>query len=277
MQPTTFLYLVFGSNTNNHVMTNFSILSLKKQAPANCRFVVYTDKPDHYKFLSSFVETRKLDEKTLADWQGKQSFVWRIKLMAMLDSAEKDTGHLVYMDSDTFALGKLSSMIERLDEGNCLMYSKEGTLAEIKVPSRRLIWKQTKDRIFGDMTVNDTSTIWNAGVVGINEFFRLELITRALASTDQMCEQEIERIHIEQLSLSQALSATRKLESADPWIVHYWNEKEDLTRNIHLFLSNVLLRQHSIEKAMALIDVNHWRDFLTKTEKRKFQRWFNEI
>jgi lipopolysaccharide biosynthesis glycosyltransferase len=258
-------------------MTNFSILTVKKFCPPNCRFVVYTDKPDHYKFLSSFVETRKLDEKTLSDWQGKQSFVWRIKLMAMLDSAEKDTGHLIYMDSDTFALGTLSSMIERLDEGSCLMYTKEGTLAEIKVPSRRNLWKQTKDRIFGDMTVNDTSTIWNAGVVGINEFFRMELITKALASTDSMCEQEIERNHIEQLSLSQALSSTRKLESADSWIMHYYTEKEDLTRNIHLFLSNVLLRMHSIEKAISLIEINHWRAFLVKTENKSFQRWFNEI
>lgn len=278
MQPTTFLFLVFGSNTNNHYMTNFSILTLKKFAPANSKFIVYTDKPDHYKYLSPIVVARTLDEKTLIEWQGKHSYVWRLKVMAMLDSSEKDKGHIVYMDSDTFAQEPLAPMLERLDEGNCLMYSREGVFAEIKTPAKRLLWKQTKDRIFGGMAVNDTSTFWSGAVVAINEHFKFELLSKALFSIDQMCEQEIERNLIEQLSLSQSLSTTRKLDIASPWIAHYVNDKEDVLKNIQLFLSNTITRMHPIEKAVSLIEINHWKMFLNaKPERKPFLRWFNEI
>jgi hypothetical protein len=278
MQPTTFLFLAFGSNANNHAMGTFSILSLKKFAPANSRFVIYTDKPDCYKYLSSIAETRLLDEKKLIEWQGKHNFVWRIKLMAMLDSAYKDAGHLVYMDTDTFAMGNLDTMIEKLESGSCFMHVRESLLCEDKAANKRLMWKQTKDNIFGGMAVNDTTAMWNAGVVGVDQYSKIELINKALMSTDQMCEKNVERWLIEQLSLSQALSSTRKLEAADEWIAHYWGNKEDLTKNIHLFLSNLLQRMQSIDQAVALIDVKHWKTFLVpKTEKPFFQKWFHQV
>lgn len=278
MQPTTFLFLAFGSNANNHAMGIFSILSLKKFAPENSRFVIYTDKPECYKYLSSIVETRLLDEKKLIDWQGKYNFVWRIKLMAMLDSAHKDAGHLVYLDTDTFAMENLEPMIERLEWGSCLMHIKESLLCEDKAANKRLMWRQTKDGVFGGMVVNETTAMWNAGLVGIDQYNKIELITKALLSTDQMCEQNVERWLIEQLSLSQALSSTRKLEAADQWIAHYWPYKEDLIKNIHLFLSNLLQRMQSIDEAIALIDMKHWKTFLQPRSQRTFlQKWFHQI
>lgn len=278
MHPTTFLFFAFGPNLNNHTMANFSILSLKKFAPANSNFVFYTDRPEYYNFLSPIVETRLLDEKKINEWQGPHKFLWRIKIMAMLDSAQKDAGHLVYLDTDTFALSDLSSMIAKLDSGSCFMHVKEKLLSKDKAENKKLMWKQTRNKQFGGMLVDQHSAMWNAGVVAINEKNKIELITKALQSTDQMCEQNIERWLIEQFSLSLALSSSGKLEACDQWIAHYWGNKEMVIRNIQSLFSSALMQSIPLDQLISSTDFSSWRKPIINTSKKSFlDKWLKKI
>lgn len=278
MQPTTFLFFAFGPNLNNHTMANFSILSLKKFAPANSRFVFYTDRAEYYRYLSPIVETRLLDEKKINEWQGKHKFLWRIKIMAMLDSAQKDPGHLVYLDTDTFAMSDLTPMMSKLENGNCFMHIKEKLLSRDKAENKKLMWKQTKNKIFGGMIVNQHSAMWNAGVVGINEKNKIALLTKALLSTDEMCEQNIERWLIEQFSLSQALSSSEKLEACDQWINHYWGNKEMVIRNIQSLFSSALMQSIPLDQLISNTDFSSWRNQIINTPKKSFlEKWLKKI
>ena len=270
MQPTTFLFLAFGTNTTNHAMANFSIVSLKKFAPANSTFIIYTDKPEYYQYLAAIAETRILDEAKLADWQGKHKFLWRIKIMAMLDSAQKDPGHLVYVDTDTFALGDLSPMITKLEQGSCFMHVKESLLSNDKAKNKKLMWQQAQNKKFGGMLVDQNSAMWNAGVVAINAENKTALLTKALMSTDEMCEQNVERWLIEQFSLSQALSSTGKIERCDQWIAHYWGTKDLVIQNIHLLFSQTLLQKTSVAGLVNSIDFPAWKEFLIRKPKPSF-------
>lgn len=270
MSSITFLYLAFGDNFNNHSMANFSLLTFKKFAPANSRFVIYTDRPEYYQYSSTFVEIRLMTKKTMEDWQGQFNFVWRIKIMAMLDSAEKDLGHLVYVDTDTFALQDFSSMIEKLDQEKCFMHVRESLLSEDKALMKKRMWQQAQYKNFGGMIVDKTSAMWNAGVVGLDSKNKIELLTKALLSTDEMCEQNIEKWLIEQFSLSQALSSTGKLEATDKWIAHYWGNKEEMTQNIHLFFSKIFQEARPQNEILSLIEIDFWKKFLLPKKKISF-------
>lgn len=276
MQPTTFLFFAFGPNVNNHALAAFSILTLKKYAPANSHYVMYTDRPDFYKYLSLIMETRLLDEKTLKDWHGPYNFVWRVKIMAMLDSAQRDVGHLVYLDTDTFALQSLVPMIEKLENGSCMMHEKESLLSEDKAKNKMLMWKQTQNKKFGGMIINAQTAMWNAGVIALNSKIKIELLTKALKSTDEMCEQKVERWLIEQLSVSLALASSDKLIPADSWIAHYWGNKDGMLRNIQIFLSQQLLQSIDPVAAASLINISEWKTHLIRPTKKSFlKKWLS--
>ncbi|MEA9356607.1 hypothetical protein SHI21_10345 [Bacteriovorax sp. PP10] len=251
-------------------MTNFSLLSLRKYAPANSRFLIYTDKPEYYNFLSSIVELRPLGKERMQDWKGPHDFLWRIKIMAMLDSAQNDPGHLVYLDGDTFAKADLAPMVEELDKGTCFMHVKESLLSEDKAKHKCLMWKQTKNKEFGGMLVQKESAMWNAGIVALDEKSKIELLQKALQSTDGMCEADVTKWLIEQFSLSQALASTGKLKPADQWFAHYWGNKEELLQAINNFFTKTLKQMHSIDEAIASIDINAWKKLLESKPKKTF-------
>ena len=270
MQPTTFLYLAFGLNTTNHTMTYFSFLTLKKLAPANSHFVIYTDTPEYYKALAPHLETRLLSEATLNEWRGKHNFLWRIKIMAMLDSAQKDPGHLIYLDTDTFALENMTSMIQQLEAGTCLMHVRESLLSEDKAKNKVLMWNQTQNKTFGGMLVHSQSAMWNAGVVAMSADSKISLLTKALQSTDEMCEQNVEQWLIEQFSLSQALSSTGKIEACDKWIAHYWGYKKEFIQKIDSLLSTAFQKKLSLAEIENQIDINEWKKIMVSGPKKTF-------
>ena len=274
MQSTTFLFFAFGHNLSNHSMAYFSILSLKKLAPVNSHFVMYTDRPDYYKYLSPIMETRLLDEQTLKDWHGPHNFVWRVKIKAMLDSAQRDAGHLVYLDTDTFALTSLTPMIEKLENGASMMHERESLLCEDKAKKKMLMWKQTQNKTFGGMKIDSQTAMWNAGVIALNSKNKLELINKALQSTDEMCEKNVERWLIEQLSVSLALASSKNLIPAQPWIAHYWGNKDGMLRNIQIFLTQILQLGLSPEEALKLIEISAWKTHLIRPTKKSFlKKW----
>lgn len=273
---TTFLFFSFGDNLNNHSMANFSILSLRKFAPRNSRFLVYTDKPEFYKYLSPIIELRTLDKERIKSWKGPHDFTWRIKIMAMLDSAQSDPGHLVYLDGDTFAKADLTTLIEELDKGTCFLHVKESLLSEDKAKHKCLMWKQTKDKEFGGMFVKKDSAMWNAGIVALDEKNKVELLQKSLSSTDGMCEADVTKWLIEQFSISQALASTGKLKPADHWFAHYWGNKEELILAINTFFTKAFKQMLTIDEAIASIDIKIWKKLLETKPKKKtfFQKLF---
>lgn len=273
MQPTTFLYIAFGDNLTNHTMGNFSLLTMKRFAPPNSKFVIYTDRVDSYRWLD-FVEIRQLDERILADWHGPHNFVWRVKIMAMLDSANKDKGHLVYLDTDTFALESLSPMIAELEKGRCMMHERESLLSEDRAKNKMLMWKQTQNKTFGGVTITAQTAMWNAGVIALSANNKLELLNKALASVDEMCEQNVERWLIEQLSVSLVLANSNNLMSAEKWIAHYWGNKDGMLRNIQILFSQILQQMIAPQEAAKLIDIAVWKTHLIRPTKKSFlKKW----
>lgn len=267
---TTFLFFSFGENLNNHTMINFSLLSLKKFAPANSKFLLYTDSPNFYNFISPIIEIRPLSKDTIKNWRGPYDFMWRIKIMAMIDSASKDSGHLIYLDGDTFATTNLDDLILQLDQGKCFMHVEESFLSEDKAAHKSLMWKQTQNKEYGGMLVKKDSAMWNAGIVGLDEKNKLALLNKALLSTDEMCKANVTNWLIEQFSLSQSLASSGNLNPADKWFAHYWGNKEEIIQAINSFFAKTLVKKLSIEEAISSIDMVAWKKLLEPKSKKTF-------
>ena len=141
MTLTTYVLISFGENPDLHTQANFCFLTMKKFAGENAKFVIYTDQPKFYKWVSSFVEIRTISQDQIKTWIGKHNYFYRVKLEALLHAALANTGHLVYLDSDTIAAKNLAEMIAKMNEGQSFMHLKENLILQhVKAISDPNFW-----------------------------------------------------------------------------------------------------------------------------------------
>lgn len=290
MNSINYIYLTFGDNLNNHSQAVCSILSIKKLSMEfSHKFIVYTDQPRFYNCIDGLldqVEIRHVSARELEEWQGEYKFFWRVKIIAMLDSAKKDKGHLVYLDSDTFACKKLNGLLEALNQGHALMHLPENELSIDQAPDKKLMWQQTCNKKFGGMLVDEKSMMWNAGVVAIPDEKKEIFLNRALKSNDEMCAQNVTRRLIEQFSLSLSLNAEEKKMKASEWILHYWGNKDEWNTEIaklfaRFFQLNLnkktMLEEIDIEYFLKIPIIKHQRSWNKKIIKFANSYWPSKL
>ncbi len=275
MSAVSFLFIDFGPVTNNHFMGSFSILSILKFLPPNSQIILYTDKPELYSFFSDKIVFRELNDKILKDWRGPHDFMWRIKIKALMDSAAKDSGHLIYLDMDTFAQKELNSLVAQLDQGTYFMHLRESLLSQDKAKNKQLMWSQVKNKTFAGLLVDQNSAMWNAGLVALPENQKKQILEKTLKCNDEMCEQNVERWLIEQFSLSLALANTQKLKEGAEWFIHYWYGKDPMMVEINKFLATQFVSKANINHAIEKLKPEDWVHIgKAKAKQKSWKKFF---
>ena len=257
-------------------MGSFSILSILKFCPPNSQIILYTDKPELYSLFKEKIVFRELNEEILKDWRGSYDFMWRIKIKALLDSANKDPGHLIYLDMDTFAQKDLHSLIAQLDQGRFFMHLRESLLSQDKAKNKQLMWSQVKNKTFAGILVDKNSAMWNAGLVALPERDKVKILEKTLSCNDEMCAQNVERWLIEQFSLSLALAETKKLNEGAEWFIHYWYGKEAMITEINKFLAAQFVQNSNIPQSINQINPQDWVQ-IGKTKVRVKKKIWKKI
>ena len=251
------VYLVFGSNTTNHLQAYFSIITFLRQPATLSGITVLTDQPAFYARLLDRVHLLPIDAQQLREWEGPQQFFWRVKLKALEAVSQAHPGQaLVYLDSDTFSGGSAAALTQALATNTALMHEPEGPLASLPSKTERLMWQQLRNRPWEGITLNTSTLMWNAGVVGIPAGRTAAAISLALRLCDAWCAAGVTRRLIEQLALSVALAETGPLAAAKPNIGHYWSAKPEWNKSISAFLLNSLLQNHTV--AQQVTDLNNF-------------------
>ncbi len=256
--PVTYILISFGDNINFHTQANFCFLTLKKFADKNAKFVVYTDTPKYYKWVSSFVEIRTISSSLIKEWIGKYDYFYRVKLKVLLDSCERDEGHLIYLDSDTIAIENLDSMVEKLDAGHSLMHLKENLLSEDTATDKQDMWTRTKNNHYSGIVVNEKTSMWNSGLIAIPAKDKKDLLNKALAINDQLCEEKVECRVKEQFAIGIVLDSTGKLLHGTRWVIHYWGNKEEWNQTIALYFSAIHQQALTASEAVDKLDIVEW-------------------
>ena len=241
------IYLVFGSDFRNHLQANFSIESFLLQPNCVERIFVFTDLPEYFQSHDKTkVETIRVDDAQLNEWQKPHGFFWRVKIKAIQTLIEKhpDTNWL-YLDSDTFLYGDLEIINKELNSGNSVMHLNEGELSKLNSKTEKLMWIQSKNKTFHRITINEEHCMWNAGVIGIPRQGNKELIREILQFCDDMCASPVTRRLIEQFSFSVILDEKTKLVDCKSIIGHYWGNKMQWNAMIRDFYARSLLRNFS--------------------------------
>lgn len=232
------VYLVFGEELSNYVQANFSILSMCTQKEEIDSINIVTDNPKLYNHLSGVVNVVKIEQNDLREWKGKNDFFWRVKIKAieLIINTYKNQD-LLYLDSDTFLYGDLKFINQKLKNGFSFMHLNEGKLSQLNSKTEKNMWRQTYNKTFGPVKINQNHCMWNAGVIGIPGGRSDELIEATLDICDAMLEQNVTRRLIEQLAFSLALSEFSELIPAEDHIGHYWGNKEQWNN----FITNIFL------------------------------------
>ncbi len=223
------LFLVFGKRLSDHLQAHLAIHTLLPQLTKGDRICVMTTAPEFYSGLSSVeqVKTDPITEQTLDEWEGQHHFFWRVKIKAMerMVTLYPDD-ELLYLDSDTFLKGNLEDIKGILRQGKGLMHLDEGHPSNMKTKSLRM-WNTVNGRTYAGVTIGKQHNMWNAGVVAMPKGKVAQTVALALAICDGMLNDGAERVVIEQYSLSIALHERLGLVSAQPYIGHYWGNKDE--------------------------------------------------
>lgn len=222
----TLLYLSYGQGLHEQEVA-FSLLSARRWAEPGAneiRFLVYTDRPESFAGLPVTVEP--VTREQWDEWAGPFQFNHRRKIMALWHALEKHPGATVLLDGDTWLRKSPRLLFERVGPGRAVMHIREGRLTEIRMPIplemagllQRYRFTDSSGRV---LEIPASSTIWNAGVVGMHSSDK-GILREVLHLTDQLCAKS--KLHIlEQFAFSYLLEQRMaQLREAADLVFHYW-------------------------------------------------------
>ncbi|AUI65353.1 MULTISPECIES: hypothetical protein [Glaesserella] len=275
------LLLTFGERLENHYQAVFSILSFAKDKLIN-RIIVVTDRSEFYSFLNEKVEIINIDKSTLLQWQEPYQFFWKVKIKALeLVQSKYPDDHLLYVDSDTFLAKDLTEINDKLDKGHAFMHILENKISFNSSNTFKKMFKSLNGKSFSNITINENSEMWNAGVIALSAQNAKEIIKLALATCDEMCATDCPRRLIEQFAFSISLKHLAQLNSCETIIGHYWGNKEEWNRLIADFFVNAHLKHLSVDQQISILSEYNWNQLPLEKKKRnsaeKLKKLINQI
>jgi hypothetical protein len=243
---TRFVFVTFGPNDMLHVQAWYAMLSIIAHAPAGTDLVMVTDSPDRYRWFGNRVRVLPIDAATIRRWRGPHDYLWRVKFEAMRAAAALGPEPVVYCDCDVVARADLARMVEAIDLGAVFMHHREIALGDMRRRSMRPLQRHVVGRAWAGIPVVASDAMWNAGVVGVRDH---ALIDRAESMSDELLDSGFQHSLYEQLAFSLTLANTGRLQPADAWTVHYWDNKEGWCMSIAERVAAMGVRGLSVDDA----------------------------
>lgn len=247
------IFLDYGNNTANQMQTYFSVISLMAWADCRPRILVLAEHAEAYRHLSGIVEVIELNQRMLKEWRGAHDYSFRIKICAIQHAvrsvqAREEGAAFMFVDSDTFAFHQLDSLFEEVVKGHPCMHKNEGMPYQTRGASRRL-WKVVKGKCYAGVQIGEDSEMWNSGVIGMPAAQAEDVCELALRLCDEMLADGVRSFNVEQFCFSVALRhVCGDIQSAEPYICHYWGNKDGWCQRIEEFLVRSYMEEHSLEE-----------------------------
>lgn len=187
---------------------------------------IITDNKLYYQHFDDKVNIIEMTEAEFNAWKGEYKFFWRIKIKAIEKICSIYSGEpVLYLDSDTFLRSSVSNIRNNLANGKAFMHENEGALSGKKSKTEKTMWQQIAGKSYGNILMQPTDCMWNAGVVFTPNQHGGKECELALTICDEMCSAGVTKRLIEQFSLSVALNHFYSLTEAKTIIAHYWSVK----------------------------------------------------
>ena len=281
------IYLDYGNNTANQMQTYFSVLSILAWVASPPHIHVLTDHVEAYQRLSGHVEVMELTHEMLQEWRGMYNYSFRVKIKAIqyavqqvLANSESVSGFM-FVDSDTFAFCELDSLFKEVADGVPYMHKNEGMVKRMRGDSRRM-WQIVRGKTYASIPIEETTEMWNSGVIGIPASQAQEVCDLTLHLCDAMLADGVKCFNVEQFCFSIVLQyVCKRIQAAEPHICHYWGNKEGWCQRIADFFVRSYMEKHSLEqdiqccKEMDFTSTPYY--IRTPIWRRRFLRWTDAI
>ena len=278
------LYLVFANNQLFHSQAYFSICSFLSQMEASDRILIMTDDPNFYVRFSGEVQIIEINQARIEEWKGEHNFVFRAKIKAIEYACQLYPNQpIIYLDSDTFLFSNLKLLKKSITQP--LMHTREGLLSELKSKTISTLWQTVKGREFGGIRIQTKHAMWNAGVIGIPAGQGLKITNSVLQICDEILEEKVGKWVVEQFSFSIVMSENGNLQAAEPFIGHYWSNKEEWNEEIEKFILTSFLKGNSVQDDIKAISEFDFSKIATlkripntqKRLKKLVEKWFPSV
>lgn len=282
MTKTQIVFIAFGPRADLYAQIYFSIRSIQRWQNTNINFVILTDQPDFFNKLANEVTIIQLSENMLKDWSGKHRFLWRVKMKAIEHAVSLyPSDNILYFDSDTVIAKDIALLTSKLDVGHSLMHTREKTISTSKSNQDKRLTKNLQGFQFLNYSFNSTTSMYNAGVIGLPANQASKLAKESIALCDALCDTNANKTFLEQLAFSMALSATGKLIGVQDIVIHYWGNKKAWDAFINTFIQKSLFK--NLDKAAELecfneLDFSEIPFYInTSATNRRFKKLIDKI
>ncbi len=241
--------LVFGTNLKYHTETNFCLLSVIANISKSDTVTVYTDHPEYYTRLAKHIDIVALEEQTLKSWINDSGYIFRAKIKAIEHSAQQHPDQdLLFLDCDTVLYQSLNGIRDILNSGKGIMCNNEGHPSKMRGPSLRM-WKALNGETVENCTFSAKHNVWNSGIIGIPRRQLQAVVHLAVHVCDFILSKNVKCFTAEQYAFSVAMQENvEEIFSSQPWIVHYWGNKEEWNAYIHNFFLTSYVTNRSVEE-----------------------------
>lgn len=249
------VFLAFGERADLYLQIYFSILSIYRHHGTEITYLVITDNPDRFTFAKNIAVTYRISTEDIKKWKGKHQFFWRVKMKSIEKAIELyPDNHTIYLDSDTVAYYPMTKLLENLDKGLRVMHKAEKVLSKMRDSASLNIHKNLQGFSYNNIRFTNDTEMCNAGVVGLPVSQGKSIIKKSIDLCDEMCNTEVDKVYLEQLSFSMTLAQDNKLRFANSEIIHYWGNKSKWNETISNFINEVFLRQLDFEQQVNLFN-----------------------
>jgi hypothetical protein len=202
----------------------WSALAWKGSLPLS--IAVYTDRPEAFAGLGPDVEPILLDAAQARDWRGPWDFVYRMKAKVVEDVARRHPGDpLLLIDADTFWVGGLGQVFDRIGERSAVMHKTEYFVGTHETMQMRKFRRRMARLRFRGAPIDVQVWMWNSGAIGLHPA-HFPLVAEWIDFMDEVHPRNRKPL-VEQFYIGSLLQ--RRLDRVSPCddlLFHYWNDKD---------------------------------------------------
>lgn len=267
MEPLHVVYQAYGlaEIRLETLYAAWSALAHAGESPVHVH--VYTDEPEYFRGLDSVAELHALDPQRIREWRGPCDFAHRLKAVMIDDVASRHpSAPLLYLDGDTFFVGPVAGVRERIGPGRAVMHEREYSVPSSQTGQMKRFRKHMRELTFEGAPIDLDGEMWNAGVIGLDPA-QFPLVQRWIAFVDEVYPRYRHGL-VEQYAVSLILQRSSALAACDDLVFHYWFQKDDHDAAIRGELDRIA--GMPFEDALAHVRAN--RIALPPPAKRKSER-----
>lgn len=275
---TRFTTLAIGDKSIYAVRTAYAMLSVLANLPpgTQAELTIVTDHPQRFAWIADTIRIITVDAATVQRWKGPSDYFFRCEIGVLQHLATLGEAHLVYLDSDIIIRRELGSFLAALDGGARFMHLRERSIDVSKRKGEQELWRQVRGKTAAGITLKAPCIMWNAGVMAVSWAER-GLIDQVAELTDGLMAQGVTHWLVEQLAYGQVFqhapgSMASKIQAAEPWMDHWWDNKPGFDAAITEFLLEAHLQGWTATETAAQIRLHPLR--LPLSVRR---RWYHRL